>query len=105
MGKKLTDTPEHSSPLTARRFFVSGHVQGVFFREWTVSKAREIGLSGWVRNLSDGRVEVYAIGEDEPIDRLARQLRKGAPASQVTGVEAESAEVGQVNGFSRRQTL
>lgn len=100
----MTDTAQQPSQSMARRFFVSGHVQGVFFREWTVGKAREVGLSGWVRNLSDGRVEVYATGEADLIDRLAQQLRKGAPASQVTGVQAEPAELERVNGFSRRQS-
>jgi len=48
--------------MIARSIFIEGHVQGVFFREWTVQRARELGLSGWVRNLRDGRVEIYAAG-------------------------------------------
>lgn len=89
----------------ARKFFVEGHVQGVFFREWTVGKAREMGISGWVRNLSDGRVEVYAIGDHAVLDRLAAQLRKGSPASIVKDVATEPAEMERINGFSRRQSV
>lgn len=99
-----TEQPPSPSQPMARRYFVSGDVQGVFFREWTVGKAREIGVSGWVRNLSDGRVEVYATGEDELLDRLTQQLLKGAPASQVTGVQVDPAEIDKVNGFNRRQS-
>lgn len=103
MGKKATTPPiEPTSNPVARRFFIEGHVQGVFFREWTVSKAREMGLSGYVRNLSDGRVEVYAIGADTVLDQLAGHLRKGSPASRVTDVNAEPADVEKLHGFSRR---
>jgi acylphosphatase len=98
------DSNKPAAPAAARRFFVEGHVQGVFFREWAVGKAREMGLSGWVRNLSDGRVEVYAIGEAGLLDRFAAQLRKGSPASIVSDLQSEPAKVEAVNGFSQRQT-
>lgn len=103
MSKKANaEASEPVSNATARRFLIEGHVQGVFFREWTVSKAREMGLSGYVRNLSDGRVEVYAIGADTVLDQLAGHLRKGSPASKVTDVNSESADVETLHGFSRR---
>lgn len=83
---------------------IEGHVQGVFFSEWTVTKARELGVIGWVRDLRDGRVEVYGIGEKSVLDQFARHLHKGAPASIVEGVEYEAADIEAINGFTRRQT-
>ena len=91
--------------MIARTIFVEGHVQGVFFREWTVQRAREMGLSGWVRNRRDGRVEVYAVGERKLLDRLTDRLREGSPASRVDSVHCEDASVERVDGFTRRQTV
>ncbi len=95
---------EPQYPTIARRFFVEGHVQGVFFREWTVGKARELGLSGWVRNLQDGRVEIYAVGSAAVIERFASQLGDGSPASNVTNVEIKAAYIETINSFTRRQS-
>lgn len=90
--------------IAARRFLIQGHVQGVFFREWTVTKAREMGATGWVRNLRDGRVEVYAIGDKSILDQFAKHLHKGSPASIVESVQSEPADIEAINGFTRRQT-
>jgi len=103
---KPKDKPaQPSATKMARTIVVAGKVQGVFFREWTVGKAREIGISGWVRNLRDGRVEVYAIAEAALLDRFTDHLRRGSPASQVEQIQIENAEVEKIDGFSRRQTL
>lgn len=91
--------------MIARSLFIHGHVQGVFFREWTVSRAREMGISGWVRNLRDGKVEVYAVGEPAAIAKFAKRLHEGSPASRVDSVEEHEAAVERVDGFTRRQTL
>jgi acylphosphatase len=90
--------------MIARRVFISGQVQGVFFREWTVSRARELGVAGWVRNRSDGRVEVYAAGEAIQVQRFVEKLREGSPASRVDSAEVESAPVEPVGSFVRRQS-
>ena len=68
---------------------VSGRVQGVNFRHYTILTARELGLSGWVRNRDDGTVEVLAEGGRPALDRLLAFLRKGPPAARVTGVQHE----------------
>ncbi len=73
--------------ILARKSYVSGIVQGVGFRYATVRKAREIGVVGYVRNLYDGRVEVYAEGNEEQIDALRRFLRQGPPLAHVEHVE------------------
>lgn len=74
------------NPMKARaRIFVTGRVQGVFFRDHTRRWASSLGLTGWVRNLRDGRVEVLAEGEKDNIEGLVSRLRLGPP---LAGVEA-----------------
>jgi acylphosphatase len=73
----------------AVHLFVSGKVQGVFFRKYTHQAGTELGLTGWVRNLDDGRVEVYAQGPADGVAALETWCRtKGSPKSRVTGVES-----------------
>ena len=66
-----------------RRALVEGHVQGVFFRATTRRQARELGLSGWVRNLPDGRVEVVAEGRPAAVEALLDWARSGPPNARV----------------------
>lgn len=79
-------------------------MQGVFFREWTLARARELDVSGWVRNRSNGSVEIYAAAEPEALACFIERLREGSPASRVDKVRHEDAKVEQVDGFTRRQT-
>jgi acylphosphatase len=89
--------------LVARRFLVSGRVQGVGFRYFTIEVAAAEALHGWVRNLADGRVEVLAEGDREAIDRLERRLRRGPPAGRVDAVEVfEEAPARAGGGFRVR---
>ncbi len=67
---------------------VSGIVQGVSFRYYTVEEARRLGVHGWVRNLADGRVEVEAEGDRAALERLVAWCRHGPPAAQVDDVAA-----------------
>jgi acylphosphatase len=76
-----------------RRYLVSGHVQGVFFRASAAREATRLGLVGWARNLADGRVEVLAAGHPDAIDELARWLRVGPPSARVDGVLAAAADL------------
>lgn len=62
---------------------VTGRVQGVFFRDHTRRWAASLGLTGWVRNLADGRVEVLAEGEKTNLEALIARLRQGPPAASV----------------------
>ncbi len=75
--------------VKAVRYLVSGRVQGVFFRGATSAEARRLGLSGWARNLADGRVEVVAAGADAALSELAAWLWQGPPAARVEGVQVE----------------
>lgn len=74
----------------ARRFLVSGRVQGVGYRMFARDAALAEGLSGLARNLEDGRVEVYVEGEAEALDRFEARLRQGPPLARVAGVEVET---------------
>lgn len=74
-----------------RRFLVSGHVQGVFYRAATQATARRLGLSGWVRNLPDGNVELLACGEATKLEALERWLWQGPPHARVMQVTATDA--------------
>ena len=67
---------------------VSGRVQGVGYRSFVLDHARGLGLTGWTRNLPDGRVEVLAQGSDEALDEFARRLRKGPSWARVDAVDA-----------------
>jgi acylphosphatase len=71
------------------RAIVSGRVQGVSYRAATASKARQLGLVGWVRNLPDGRVELEAEGPADQIEALVAWCRQGPPAAQVQSVAVE----------------
>lgn len=76
----------------AQRIWVSGHVQGVAFRHFTKLKARELGVRGYVRNLPDGSVEVWAEGVSPAVEDLVAWLSHGPPMAHVTDrriVEAE----------------
>jgi acylphosphatase len=84
---------ESSQARQARRFYVSGQVQGVGYRYFARDAAEKIGLGGYVRNLLDGRVEVYAIGSRAQLDRLVADLRRGPRHAFVEDVLIEDAEL------------
>ncbi len=65
---------------------ISGKVQGVFFRQGTLLKARELGLTGWAKNLPNGDVEIMACGERDPIMLLTEWLWEGPKAAEVSNV-------------------
>jgi len=77
----------------ARRYLVSGIVQGVGFRYFIQDEAERLHLSGFVRNLRDGRVEVYAIGSAENLARLRTIIERGPKGAMVQHVAEESADV------------
>jgi len=83
--------------------FVSGRVQGVGFRWFVIQEAQERNLTGWCRNLYNGKVEVLAEGELEALNDLLQLLRKGPGGSRVSDVEAEwSPAKGEFRRFSVR---
>jgi len=83
----------------ARRWLVRGNVQGVGFRYFAQKTASLLGLTGYTRNLDDGRVEVYAVGPKEKLDEMAGHLRMGPRWSDVRGVDEEEATVHRYSSF------
>lgn len=81
-----------SGEKTARKYFVSGLVQGVGFRYFAQDAAEQLRLAGYVRNLRDGRVEAYAIGTDEQHLRFLAALKKGPRGAMVQTVAEEPAD-------------
>lgn len=91
--------------MTTKRIFVSGAVQGVGYRDWVVRTAQRGGVTGWVRNLRDGRVEILAAGSDDAIEALVAACREGPVRAQVAQVEAVAADdEKQPKGFTKRFT-
>jgi acylphosphatase len=85
------------------RVWVEGRVQGVAFRFYTRDTAIREGVSGWVRNLADGRVEAVFEGEAESVDRVVSWCRRGSPGSHVDLVTAEEeTPQGEPGGFRIR---
>ena len=88
----------------AIRLFISGRVQGVWFRGWTVETASARGLRGWVRNRRDGRVEALLIGLPDAVEAVIRACHEGPPAARRDTVHgAPAADDGSVD-FSQAAT-
>ncbi|SFH72878.1 acylphosphatase [Pseudomonas guineae] len=79
--------------------YMSGRVQGVYFRQATVAQAERLDLDGWVRNLVDGRVEVLFEGEETAVNELAGWLRQGPEAAEVTALELQEQALQGISGF------
>ena len=83
-----------------RQCQVSGRVQGVYFRGATQRRARELAVTGYARNLPDGRVEVLVCGPPEAVDSLCEWLWQGPPSANVTAVTCSVAEADAPDGFT-----
>jgi acylphosphatase len=89
-----------ATDVQTRKFIVRGRVQGVGFRWFVEREARALGISGWVRNNSDGSVEVLASGTQEQLFGLRSRLQQGPRASRVDNVEeAEAKPIAGLNTF------
>lgn len=91
--------------MATQRIFVSGRVQGVGYRDWVVRTAQRNGLTGYVRNLKDGRVEIFAAGEEEALQTLVEGCREGPSLARVEHVESFPADDEKGHkGFTKRFT-
>lgn len=90
--------------MRALRLLIDGTVQGVGYRDWASRTALELGLTGWVRNLADGRVEVWAEGTQEALDALRERAARGPRHAHVIEVRADGVVPRGAAGFVRRPT-
>ena len=86
----------------ARHVTVFGRVQGVFYRAWTKEQAGALGISGWVRNCSDGRVEALVAGEEPAVRTMIEWMRRGPPGAMVDRLIEEPSDEPQDQGFTVR---
>ena len=91
-------------PRLAVRLVIRGRVQGVGYRWWARGQARRLNLSGWVRNRSDGSVELLAAGSSGAVEALIEACRRGPAAAEVISVERFEAGDPGGAGFEERST-
>ncbi len=89
----------------ALRLVISGRVQGVFFRDWTVRTASSLHLNGWVRNRSDGTVEALLVGLADEVDKMVEQCRYGPRSAKVDHIEISIAAGITRRGFRQKPTV
>jgi len=87
---------------SSAHIFVSGKVQGVFYRSQADQTARQLGLTGWVQNLADGRVEAVVEGPQDAVEAMIRWCHQGSTTAQVTNVEVEYIQPQALEGFEIR---
>lgn len=85
--------------MKTRHYVIHGRVQGVFYRQSARAEATRLGLSGWVRNLPDGRVEAVASGTADALVAFERWLATGPPRAEVAGVDARDSDTAVDAGF------
>ena len=88
------------------RLIISGRVQGVGYRDWTIRTATRLGLTGWVRNRMDGAVEALIVGDDTVVGEMIDACRRGPPAARVDNVDIEPVDLDVLpQGFTQLPTI
>lgn len=90
---------------TTIRVRITGRVQGVWYRGWAVGQARQLGLSGWVRNRRDGSVEAVLHGPEPAVRTMIARCREGPPAARVTDVIEAIEPEPPVPGYRQLPTI
>jgi acylphosphatase len=85
--------------MNCKRLIISGRVQGVGFRVWMVERARDLGVSGWVRNRIDGSLEALVAGDTAAVEELLRLCRRGPRMAEVVSIEEDLADPPEHFGF------
>lgn len=91
--------------LVAKHLNISGHVQGVWYRGWTVKTALRLGLTGWVRNRSDGTVEAIVQGAEATIEEFLALAHEGPPAARVEAMDIRDEPISDMRDFKARPTV
>jgi acylphosphatase len=87
------------------RLTVTGRVQGVGYRDWTIRTAQRFGLSGWVRNRMDGSVEALVVGDDNAVGEMIEACRRGPRLAVVDAVDVEPVDLDILpDGFTQLPT-
>ena len=87
------------------RLTITGRVQGVGYRDWTITTARRLGLTGWVRNSIDGAVEALIVGDDEAVGEMIDACRRGPTMARVDNVDIEPVDLDVLpEGFTQLPT-
>ncbi|KAL5067835.1 hypothetical protein RYX36_018722 [Vicia faba] len=98
-------TSQDSSSTKTERVVIKGRVQGVFYRNWTVDNATELGLKGWVRNRRDGSVEALFSGSFDAVKEMEQRCRRGPSQAVVTGLEVLPCGDDPGTAFQRKPTV
>ncbi|KAK6126218.1 hypothetical protein DH2020_040039 [Rehmannia glutinosa] len=96
---------QESVCLKQVRVVIKGRVQGVFYRNWTIDNANELGLKGWVRNRRDGSVEALFSGSPEKVQEMEQRCRRGPPDAMVTGLQVFPCTDDPGTSFERKPTV
>jgi acylphosphatase len=88
--------------MPCQRLLISGRVQGVWFRESMKREAEQLDITGWVRNLSDGRVEAVVCGSEPALQAIQKWAAKGPPLAQVSDVEVHPVQDEAYSDFEKR---
>jgi acylphosphatase len=88
--------------MIALRLTVHGRVQAVFYRNWTIAAARQLGLTGWVRNCGDGTVAALVQGDEAAVRRMVAAMHQGPPKAVVERIEQQACVPEALAGFERR---
>ncbi len=86
------------------RVRITGRVQGVWYRAWTVQEAGRLGLDGWVRNRRDGSVEAVFSGPADAVEAMIARAREGPPAARVEAIDVKAEAAPPAAGFHQRPT-
>ena len=90
---------------TTRHVIISGRVQGVWFRGWTMQQASSLGLTGWVRNRRDGTVEAIFQGDAADIDAMLNACWQGPPAASVADIRVTDGVLSNFHNFRHLPTI
>ena len=87
------------------RLIISGRVQGVGYRDWAMATGLRLGLTGWVRNRTDGAVEALIVGDEEAVGQMIQACRRGPPMARVDEIDVEPVDLDILpEGFTRLPT-
>ncbi|XP_077236149.1 acylphosphatase family [Tasmannia lanceolata] len=92
-------------PIKTVKVLIKGRVQGVFYRNWTIDNARELGLKGWVRNRRDGSVEALFSGDPNSVQEMESRCRRGPPSALVTALDVRPSDEDPGPEFDRKPTV